>query len=393
MTIYLDNASSVPVSEESISIITESLKKWHNPNGIFKNAINNKTLIENARQNMLNNLHGSVEDKIIFTSSGSESNNLALDCINYAIVYDPTSHSSIINKCRYFKEKGYPIYPLDVSKNGSINLISAYSIICQAAWNKKSNNPRNVIVSICGGNNENGTIQDLSKIRNIIETVKKHIGYASKEEFDIFLHVDAVQLLVDRKINVIKERIDMLTISGHKIGSPYGIAALYIKHKVSLSPIIFGEQEFGIRGGTENIPYILSLAHSLESIEYKNKKYVQSLQRYFIMLLLKIDCCHLIGQTHDRLSNNIACLFKGFDGQSIVNYLDIYGIECSTGSACNSFKREPSHVLISMGYTEKESLSEVRFSLNETISIADIDYTIKIIRQFIDAEKRGDIID
>lgn len=387
--IYLDNASSVPVLKENIDIINNHLSCWHNPNGLYNDSINNRSVIDMSRQGIMKCIGGNIDDRLIFTSSGSEANNMALDVLNYAIVYDPTSHSSVIDKCEYYHNKGFPVYPLSVLDTGAINLMDMYDKLCKAAWDKNNMKPRNVIVSICGGNNENGHIQDLEEIINIIGTVKKHIQYATKEEFNIYLHVDAVQLIVQKKVNVCKKHIDMMTLSGHKIGSPYGIGLLYIKKGIDISPIIFGEQEYGLRGGTENLPYIASLYNSIKSINYDNIKYIDKLQKYMFVLLSMIDCCHIVGSVNDRLSNNVSCLFKGYDGESIVNYLDLYGIQCSTGSACNSYKRIPSHVLKAMGYKDEECLSQVRFTIGSETRIEDIEYTVKIIKQFIASEEGG----
>ena len=389
MSIYLDNASSVPVLDENLKLINDTLLNWYNPNGLYNKSLNNRKIIEDMRKDILLSIGGNVEDKLIFTSSGSEANNMALDVLNYAIVYDPTSHSSVIDKCEYYHNKGFPVYPLSVLDTGAIGLMDMYDKLCKAAWNKNNMKPRNVIVSICGGNNENGHIQDLEEIINIIGTVKKHIQYATKEEFNIYLHVDAVQLIVQEKVNVCKKHIDMMTLSGHKIGSPYGIGLLYIKKGIDISPIIFGEQEYGLRGGTENLPYIASLYNSIKSINYDNIKYIDKLQKYMFVLLSMIDCCHIVGSINDRLSNNVSCLFKGYDGESIVNYLDLYGIQCSTGSACNSYKRIPSHVLKAMGYKDEECLSQVRFTIGSETRIEDIEYTVKIIKQFIASEEGG----
>lgn len=391
-SIYLDNASSIPVLNENLKLINDSLLNWYNPNGLYSKSLNNRKIIEDMRKDILLSIGGSIEDELIFTSSGSESNNMALDVFNYGIVYDPTSHSSIIDKCNYYKAKGFPIYSLSVLNTGKINLMDMYNTLCKAVWNNKNEKPRNVIVSVCGGNNENGCIQDLNEIVNVINTVKKHIRYATKENFEVYLHVDAVQLIVDQKINVRKNLIDILTISGHKIGSPYGIGALYVKKGIDLSPIIFGEQENGLRGGTENLPYIVSLHNSIKKINYDNIEYVKKLQRYMIILLSSIKCCSLVGSVNDRLSNNVCCLFHGYDGESIVNYLDMYGVQCSTGSACNSYKRVPSHVLKAMGYSDEDCLSEVRFTLSKETRIEDIEYTVKIIKQFIKSEEGGAII-
>lgn len=386
----MDNASTTPISKESVDIINKTFSdKWHNPSGFYYESQEAKKLLEESRKKVKKAINAEYDDEIIFTSSGCESNSMALDYEKYNIVYDVTSHSSIIEKCKFIEEVyKNKVYALPVDHFGNIDLIEAYSIIQKASYNVESKDGQDVIVTICGGNNESGTIQNIAEIRNIIESVRRNLSYACHRVPNIYLHVDGTQLIANNHINVNSKDcpIDMLTISGHKIGCPSGVGILYKRKGIDIYPIIFGEQEHGMRGGTENLPYIIAFANALKRHQRnknENRRFIEKLQSYLIFNLLKIQCCSLVGNPTQRLANNVCVVFKGIDAESLVMYLDNYDIKCSTGSACNSFNKTPSHVLKAMGYSDESCYSEVRFTLSENNTTFEIDEVIRVIKQFI----------
>lgn len=385
--VYLDNASTTKVSDEAMKIVANDLKsKWYNPSGLYSYSNQSKKLLENIRETTKFLLNADKKDKIVFTSSGCEANSLAIDP-DYIILHDPLSHSSIIDKCKWLKSHDLTnniVESIGVSRCGKIDLVDLYSKIIYYMVNTMDK--KGIIISICAGNNEIGTIQDLIAIRKTIESAKRHAEYSTSEKFDVYLHVDAVQLYADRGnywLDVKGNNIDMMTLSGHKIGCPAGVGLLYIKDGVDISPIIFGEQEYGLRGGTENLAYIHAFLNAMTD-QNKSSEEINNLVKirdYFIKLLKHTDKFELVGHATDRLSNNVSGFFKNVDGQSLLLYLDSYGIQCSTGSACNSFNRSQSHVLRELGYPESE-YGFIRFTLNQNTSIEDIDYVYGIIQQY-----------
>lgn len=374
--IYLDNASTTKVNEEVVETIVTMLKKhWFNPSGLYSGSLEAKKILDEARETCAKSINAKPEE-IIFTSSGSESNNLAISGYlnshdDYALITDRFEHSSVRN-IKSFK------YRISNNNKGIISLVSLQEC-CLNLYKTFSKKP---LVSIVGANNEIGTIQNIKKISEIVHN---HNG---------ILHVDGVQLFPDMKIDVQELGIDMLSVSGHKIHAPAGCGFLYVKSGISISPIISGEQERGLRGGTENLAYICGMSKAIESLDYSVNEHIKNLRDYAIMKFLKIPNTCLVGSLNNRLSNNINICFKNIDAQDLVVRLGLFDICCNTGSACNTFSYEPSHVLKALGMSDKEALSCVRFSLNEEITKKDIDYVyeriLSSIKSINSAEWRKD---
>lgn len=313
--------------------------------------------MDNARVVIAKSINCSPNE-IIFTSSGSEANNLALAFAIFVLI-DPTSHASVINRIYNWK--------LDVDDKGKISLESLSSNLNYTKILKL-----NPIVSICGANNEIGTIQPIKEISKICH------------ENDALLHVDAVQLFPNQKIDVKDLGIDLMSVTGSKIGCPSGIGFLYVKNGIPTAPIIAGEQENGIRGGTENVPYILGLSEAVKLIDYSKIDHIKSLRDYFTNKLLKLPNTYLVGESGDnRLANNINICFKGIEASSLLYYLDLYEIYASGESACNSKNLEPSHVLKAIHLNENDLHSCVRFTIGEYTTIDELEYAFKIIERFV----------
>lgn len=348
-----------------MDVIVRSLyEDWYNPSSLYHPAQEVKKKLEDARSVIAKRVNCSPEE-IIFTSSGSEANNLALRCYTnsenkaHFILADPTSHKSVIKNNYYWS--------LEVDSNGVINLKSLES---------KLANTHNIqsykIVSVCGANNEIGTIQPIKEISKLCH---KH---------DIIFHVDAVQLIADKKIDVKELGIDLMSVSGSKIGCPSGIGFLYVKKGISVTPLIQGEQEKSMRGGTENIPYILGLSKAVELLNYSKSNHLKSLRDYFINKLLTLPNTYLIGANgNDRLSNNINICFHGIEAESLLSYLNLYEIYASGGSACNSKNLEASHVLKAIRLPEDDLHSCIRFSLSEDNTVDELEEAFEIIQRFV----------
>lgn len=364
-TIYLDNASTTKPNKISIDAINKVLHSyWMNPSSPYSGARKAKKLMEYSRLVVKKAIHATEMDQIIFVSSGCEANSLAINGFmecngDFDLIIDQTSHSSI--KSNY----NYPRLSMKHLPDGTIDIENLEYLL------KSISKP---FVSITGANNEIGTIQDIKKIANIVH---KHNGV---------LHVDAVQLFANQNINVQELGIDLMSISGHKIGCPSGIGALFLKEGISIFPLIYGTQENHLRGGTENLAFIYAFAECISELE-NNRKDIHAIIKanrdYFIeCLFLNFNNIELIGSRSNRLANNITILFKGIDAKNIIMYLDNHDICVSGGSACSSHSNNSSEVLKAIGLQDEDMHSVVRFTLNNQINACIIRYVIFVLRSY-----------
>ncbi|MFQ9922515.1 MAG: cysteine desulfurase family protein [Beduini sp.] len=373
--IYLDHAATTPVHKHVQNAIFRCLDQdWYNPSSSYQQGLFIREKIDQVRKDIADYIH-CLPEEIIFTSSGSESNNLAIKGFlnankNFILLIDPTSHSSIMNiKARRAK--------LEVNRNG---IILPSFLIDRLDKADKLYQCRS-LVTINGANNEIGTLQDIKKISSIIHT---HQG---------ILHIDAVQLFPTQRINVQELGIDMMSVSGHKFGCPKGIGFLYKRKSLRLEPIISGEQENSLRGGTENTPYIIGLGEALKNLTqtdfHLKNTYIAFKRDYFIQELETIDNTYLLGSKKHRLSNNINMCFKGIESHSLLSYLSLYNIAASSGSACNSLSLTPSHVISALGLDKADQMCCVRFTIDENTTLKEIDEVIHVIKRFKNSIDRG----
>ena len=375
MAIYLDNAATTKVKREVVEAMIPYLtEQYYNPSSLYSHATKIKEDIEGARK-IVGNFIKANSDEIYFTSSGSESNCWAISgfChywnalkIKPVIITSTIEHKSIL-EC--VKNMIADVYYVDVDKDGLIKLDVLSNLLNDVSlWGLP------LLCSFQLANNEVGTIQDIKKISTIIE---QHGG---------LLHVDGVQAFGQVLINVDEMGIDMLSVSGHKVGCPKGIGFLYIRKGTTISPMIYGSQMDGKRGGTENVPYIMGMAKAIElcRIDYLKSTELCEKQLYFIRCLIKNFDCVINGSVTDRLPNNINVTFpQNITGESLLYTLDLSDIQISVGSACNSRSIEPSYVLKEIGLTNDEAMRTIRISLSNDITYKQIDYIIDEIDKAI----------
>ena len=376
--IYLDSAATSNYSSKDdiiVDTIAEAMKKyWRNPSSLY--AADVKDVINKCRKQVADFI-GAKPDEIYFTSGASESNNWAIRgwvdqslMDNYRmvnIITTPIEHKSILeavnNKClsacvRY----------CDVNKSGLIDCRALKSML----W-LRDNEP--TLVSIHMANNEIGTIQNIKEITDLVHT------------YNGIIHVDATQALPHIPIDVNELGIDMMSASGHKI-SPVlkGIGFLYIKNGINIQPLIYGSQESGLRGGTENTFGIIGLGKAIEICDVSLERYNEMCEKkdYFIGLLESKFGCTLNGDRDARLPNNINVVFpQNITGEALLYTLDMSNIKISTGSACNSKEIAPSHVLKAIGLSDDEAMRTVRFTLSDSITYEEIDKVIDEIDKAI----------
>ncbi|MBM31265.1 MAG: cysteine desulfurase NifS [Chloroflexi bacterium] len=376
--IYLDNAATTKIKKKVLdSMIPHLESNFGNPSSLYSFGQESRNSIEESREKISTILH-SKPSEIIFTSGGTEANNLAILGSSYAmkdfgnhIITSSIEHHAVLHPCEELEKEGFEVDYLPVDKFG---LVSPKDL-------KNAIKPNTILVSIMMANNEIGTIQDMN---NLIKVVRE------KQDSNnlILFHSDAVQSLGKMEINLKNMDVDLLSVSGHKINGPKGIGALFVRRGTPLRPIIFGGgQEKQLRSGTENVAAIVGFAEALFLAESErenfNEKCTNLRDKLSNRILELIPQSFLNGHPTERLSNIVNISFDGVEGEPILVGLDLAGIYASSGSACSSGSLDPSHVLISTGLNPKLALGSIRFSLSPSNSEEEIFYVVKELSKII----------
>lgn len=366
--IYMDNAATTKVTENVFNAMLPYLREnYGNASAIYSLGQKSRAAIENSRIKIAEILK-TKPSEIYFTSSGSESDNWVIkELLNPReknhIISSKIEHPAILNSLKAVEKWGADYSLLSVDEEGFVNL--------DELSEKIGDNTK--LISIMFANNEIGTIEPIEEISKIAR------------DKNILLHTDAVQAMGNVKFNLKDLELDMLSISGHKLGAPKGIGILYIKDNTEISPFINGgEQERGMRASTENVASIVGLAKAIEDAYEnidENISYTSDLRDYTIEKLLNIDGIILNGPREKRLPGNINITLKDTKPQTMVQYLDMYDICASSGSACAAGSINPSHVLRAIGRSEEDSLSMLRLSLNHNNTKDECDYVVEKISQ------------
>lgn len=374
MSIYLDAAGTTKPKKEVIEAMMPYLTdKWYNPSALYSEASKIKKDIESARKT-IGNFINSNSNEIFFTSSGSEGNCWAIQgFVNYCnrkgeeatIITSVIEHKSIIS-C--VENMNVDVHFVGVDKEGFVDMIALERLVHDAYLEAN-----NILVSVQFANNEIGTTQHIKEIAALVH------------KYGALFHTDAVQAFGHIPIDVEDLGVDMLTASGHKIGCPKGIAILYKKHSVDIDPLIYGSQMNSMRGGTENVPYIIGMAKAVELLQKDNEyqSRMTTLRDYFISQLKSLGCS-LNGSIENRLPNNINVTFSNnISGESMVYMLDTCGIYIATGSACNSHSITASYVLKAIGLSNEDAHKTIRITLPDDITQDEIDKVIHEIERQI----------
>jgi len=376
--IYLDNAATTKVDEDVVkAMLPYFSEKYGNASSQHLVGQEAKRALEESRRIIAKSI-GAKDNEIIFTSGGTESNNLVLKglfFINKAhgknhIITTKIEHDCIMNGCKWLELRGHEakVTYLDVDEKGFVNPDDI----------RKAITPETFLVSIIHGNNEIGSIQDIEEIGRICR------------EKQVYFHIDACQSYTKTDINVKKQNLDLVTLNAHKIHGPKGVGALYIRNGIEISPLLHGGgHEKNLRSGTENIPGIVGFAKAVKIARDKDVRNMENLRDYFINEILKIENTKLNGPIGEkRLCNNINVCFNNIEGEAIGGYLDAYGISSSTGSACSSHSLEVSHVLKAIGRTDLESNTSIRLSLSKFNTKEEIDYVLDVLKKVVDKLRR-----
>ena len=372
--IYADNAATTAVSEEVLQAMLPYFRTaFGNASSIYKLGRDAQRDVEAARAKVAKAI-GAEPREIFFTSCGSESDNWAIKGIaeNLAkrgkkhIVTSVFEHHAVLHTCQYLEKKGFEVTYVPVSDKGLIDPEDVRNAIRDDT----------ALVTIMYANNEIGTIQPIEEIAAICKEKK------------VIFHTDAVQALGHVDIDVKKQGIDMLSLSGHKIHAQKGIGALYVRKGIVLPNLIHGgAQERNKRAGTENVPAIVGLGVAIETatknIAERNAVIVPRRNR-LIDGILKLPYTRLNGDRDKRLPGNLNISIEGIEGESLLLMLDQYGICASSGSACTSGSLDPSHVLLAIGLKHDVAHGSLRLSIEENVTAEDVDYILEVIPKIVE---------
>ena len=366
-TIYFDNAATTPVRKEILNEIMPYFSDiFANASSVYDIASQSRKAIEKAREQVAKAI-GAQKDEIYFTAGGSESDNWAIkgtaDALSKKgkhIITTQIEHHAVLHTCEFLEKHGWDITYLPVDEYGLISLDDLKNAI----------RPDTVLISVMFANNEIGTIEPIAEIGKIAR------------EHGIYFHTDAVQAAGHVKIDVKEMNIDMLSISGHKLGAPKGIGALYVRKGITISNLIHGGgQEKGKRAGTENTAGIVGLGKAIElaveEIDETNSYLTMLRERVIKGITENIDFCRLNGHREKRLPGNVNISFEFIEGESLLLLLNSKGICASSGSACTSGSLDPSHVLLAIGLEHEKAHGSLRITLSKENTVEEVDYLIK----------------
>lgn len=369
--IYADNAATMPVLPEVVEAMLPVFNTyWGNPSSLHHEGQLAKELLDRAREDIAATL-GCTAAELYFTSCGSESDNWAIKGAAHMakpgrkkIITSKIEHHAVLHTCEALAREGYEIVYLDVDSYGVVDLEQL----------RREADDTTALVAVMFANNEIGTVEPVRQIAEIAHAV------------GALCFTDAVQAYGAVPFTVDELGVDMLSLSGHKLGAPKGIGALYVRRGVRIANLVDGGgQERGKRGGTENLPYIVGLAAAAKLAHEKldDMKRVAALRDRLMAGLCAIPHSHLNGHPTDRLPGNVNVSFEYVEGESLLLWLDIKGIAASTGSACSSKSLEASHVLLATGLPVEMAHGSLRFSLSHLNTEEEVDRIIATVTEVV----------
>ena len=369
--IYLDHAATTPVSASVLEAMAPFFSEcWGNASGVYATGREARKAVEAARKQTAAAI-GAEPREICFTSGGSESDNQAIIGIAFAlkdkgkhIITTAIEHPAVLNTCRWLEKQGYEVTYIQPDGEGRIDPQAVEDRIRKET----------ILISVMTANNEIGTIEPVSEIGSIAK------------EHGILFHTDAVQAVGALPVDVNGMNADLLSLSAHKFYGPKGAGALFIRRGTRLDPLIHGgEQERGLRAGTENLAGIVGLGAAIsaatEHLEENAQKVRILRDRLEAGILGTISDCRLHGPKAGRLPGNISIGFDRIDGEALLLRLDLAGIAASSGSACTSGSQETSHVLKAIGLTEEEAKGSLRLTVGAGNTREEIDETVRALRE------------
>ena len=375
MPVYFDHAATTPMFPEAIDAMSAALGRLGNPSSLHASGRDARRWVEEAREKVAAALH-CRPGEVVFTSGGTESDNLAIkglywarrgaDPVRRRIISSTIEHHAVIDSMEWLQREEQAeleLIPVDAEARIDVDAFRA----------AVERDPASVaLATVMLANNEVGTVQPL---RELAEICHQH---------GIPIHTDAVQAVGQLPVDFAELGVDALTVTGHKVGGPFGLGALVVRRELALTALLHGGgQERDIRSGTLDTPAIVGFATALELAVRRQPEVgpnMAALRDHLVARVQEVvpDAVYN-GDPVNRLPGNAHLKFPGCQGDALLMLLDAKGIECSTGSACNAGVPQPSHVLIAMGCSEERARSSLRFSLGHTSTEADVDALIDVI--------------
>lgn len=374
-TIYLDHAATTPMAPEVIEVMTTALtNNYGNASSIHTLGKKNRVLVDYARQTMAQSI-GAHAREIIITSGGTEGDNMALlkTAEHYAdkgnhIITTVIEHPAVLNPLRYLETKGFEVTYLPVNDKGQVTLEQVKDAI----------RPETILISMMYANNEVGTVMPIQAVGEYLESLDQEIAF----------HTDAVQAYGTVSLDVNELRVDLLSVSAHKMNGPKGIGFLYVREGLNIPSLLLGgAQENEHRAGTENIPAILAFEKAIQlNIENREKNYecLSNLKTSFIEGLNHLNIEYAInGDVEKSLPHILNIHFPSVRSDMLLIKMDLNGVAISAGSACSAGSIEPSHVLVAMYGEEAEEINHsVRFSFGLGNTEAEIEQVVELLAKF-----------
>ncbi|MCZ7397036.1 MAG: cysteine desulfurase NifS [Candidatus Methanoperedens sp.] len=369
--IYMDHSATTPVDPA----VTEAMlpyfsEKFGNPSSLYQIGREARRAVEESRQKIAD-LIGAKKEELIFTGSGTESDNLAIKGCAYKnrkkgnhIITSSIEHHAVLHTCKYLETQGFKVTYLPVSKEGLVDPADV----------EKATTQGTTLITVMHANNEIGTIQPIEEI-----------GKIAKEK-NITFHTDAVQTAGKIPVNVDSLGVNMLSISAHKLYGPKGVGALYIRKGTLIEPLLHGGgHERNIRSSTENVPGIVGFGKAAELARehLPEAGKTSRLRDSLIKGLLEIKESYLNGHPTKRLPDNVNARFSYIEGESMILNLDMKGVAASTGSACSSTSLEPSHVLLAIGLKHEEAHGSLRLTLGRGNTQEDVDHVVSVLPDIV----------
>jgi cysteine desulfurase len=374
-TVYLDHAATTPMLPAAVEVMTRHLGDVGNPSSLHASGRAARRVVEESRETIAQALN-CRPGEVVFTSGGTEADNLALkglfwsrhddDPARVRVLTSAIEHHAVLDALDWLADEEHAqVELLPVDSRGRLDL-DAYRASVER-------DPGSVaVVSVMWANNEVGTLQPIEEV----------VAVAS--EHGIPVHTDAVQAVGAVPVDFAKSGVDALTLTGHKLGGPYGVGALLLRRELSLTPLLHGGgQERDIRSGTLDMPAIAAFATAVEHAVKVQPEYAERMAALRDSLVERVTevvpDAHVHGAREQRLPGNAHLGFPGCEGDSLLMLLDAHGIECSTGSACSAGVPQPSHVLLAMGCDKEGARHSLRFTLGRTSTEADVDALVEAI--------------
>lgn len=370
-TVYLDNNATTALAPECVEPVLSCLRDFYgNPSSKHAAGACAKERVEQARASVARLLNASPAE-IVFASSGTEANHLAiLGALaarpgKFHVVVSAVEHPSTLRLLSHLEADGIRVTQLPVNGEGGLDLMAL----------DRSITPDTALISLMWANNETGVLFPIAEAARIAKSK------------GVLFHTDAVQAAGKIPIDLAQVPVDLLSLSGHKLYAPKGVGALFVRKGLKLQPMLFGHQERGRRGGTENVPAIVGLGMACElaarDMESKAVAIAALRDRLESGVLMRLSCASVNGGMSPRVANTSSLCFSGLEAEAILDKLDRAHICASSGAACTAGGSAPSHVLGAMGLSESEARSTIRFSLSRYTTETEIDHVLDVLSSII----------